>query len=93
MVLQTQKAKSPANRAKCLIYMGWLMGLEPTTTRITTLETFAFHLGDYRVTSSVPMSMFRMPAIFRKQASLAVWLKVWLNFSIWFQKDKRVSRH
>ena len=33
-----------------------------------------------------------MPSIFRK-ASLAVWLKVWLNFSIWFQKDKRVSRH
>ena len=35
----TQKRQSPANRAKCLIYMGWLMGLEPTTTGITILDS------------------------------------------------------
>jgi hypothetical protein len=34
-----QKAKSPANRAFCLIYLGWLMGLEPTTTGITILDS------------------------------------------------------
>jgi len=36
-----QKEKSPTDKgwAKCLIYMGWLMGLEPTTTGITILDS------------------------------------------------------
>ena len=34
------EAKKPGrNRAKSLIYMGWLMGLEPTTTGITILDS------------------------------------------------------
>ena len=35
------KAKSPTDDgwAKCLFYMGWLMGLEPTTTGITILDS------------------------------------------------------
>jgi hypothetical protein len=34
-----RESKKPGkNRAKCLIYMGWLMGLEPTTTGITILK-------------------------------------------------------
>ena len=36
---KSQKAKSPYKRAKCLIHMGWLMGLEPTTTGITILDS------------------------------------------------------
>jgi hypothetical protein len=36
------KSKKPGlgNRAFCLNLMGWLMGLEPTTTGITTLFAF-----------------------------------------------------
>jgi hypothetical protein len=34
-----KKAKSPEDRAKCLTDMGWLMGLEPTTTGITILDS------------------------------------------------------
>ena len=35
------KAKSPTCNgwAECLIYVGWLMGLEPTTTGITILDS------------------------------------------------------
>jgi len=33
-----QKASFFWNEAKLLIYMGWLMGLEPTTTGITILK-------------------------------------------------------
>jgi hypothetical protein len=34
--MQGQESKKPGkNRAKCLILLGWLMGLEPTTTGIT----------------------------------------------------------
>jgi hypothetical protein len=33
-----QKAQS-FDRAKCLILLGWLMGLEPTTTGITILDS------------------------------------------------------
>jgi len=36
-----RKAKSPSDEAwaKCLFYLGWLMGLEPTTTGITILDS------------------------------------------------------
>ena len=34
-----QSAKSPEDRANCLNEMGWLMGLEPTTTGITILDS------------------------------------------------------
>jgi hypothetical protein len=33
------QTKSPENRAFCLKFVGWLMGLEPTTIRITTCST------------------------------------------------------
>jgi hypothetical protein len=41
----SQKAKSPTGEgwAKCLIYLGWLMGLEPTTTGITILTLYYLH--------------------------------------------------
>ena len=35
----TETKKPGRNRAKSLIYMGWLMGLEPTTTGITILDS------------------------------------------------------
>jgi hypothetical protein len=35
---RVQKSKKPTDQwAKCLIYLGWLMGLEPTTTGIKIL--------------------------------------------------------
>ncbi len=34
-----ETTKPGRNRAKCLIYLGWLMGLEPTTTGITILDS------------------------------------------------------
>ena len=34
-----ETTKPGKNRAKYLIHMGWLMGLEPTTTGITILDS------------------------------------------------------
>lgn len=38
---QTPENKKPSriDWAKCLILLGWLMGLEPTTTGITILDS------------------------------------------------------
>ena len=38
MTFKKQKAQFE-NWAKCLIFLGWLMGLEPTTTGITILDS------------------------------------------------------
>ncbi len=41
MVTRRPESKKPGyqNRAKCLNSLGWLMGLEPTTTGITILDS------------------------------------------------------
>lgn len=38
-LLQLDKQKARSDRAKLLKYMGWLMGLEPTTTGITIRDS------------------------------------------------------
>jgi hypothetical protein len=38
--LERLESKKPTVKwAKCVIYLGWLMGLEPTTTGITILDS------------------------------------------------------
>ena len=39
MSLKPESKKPSENWAFCLIYLGWLMGLEPTTTGITILDS------------------------------------------------------
>ncbi|MEB2535637.1 hypothetical protein, partial [Burkholderia anthinoferrum] len=50
--IRTPKSKKPGstNRAFCLNLLGWLMGLEPTTTGITILIHFSYISMGYRET-------------------------------------------